>query len=138
MNVPRAKCDGQASFKFILVLVVVAMGIGCPLAPRRQLRTSDEVVSPNGDYIAMRLISSRGSLGAEWVHVHLRRKGDKPPKGIVGNIFRGSGGTRISINWDSEKALTIRHYSSTDIHVQKKEWEGISIRVIKLGGGEEL
>ncbi len=138
MTVPRSNCDRQASLNIFLVLVVVAMGIGCPLAPRRQLRTSDEIVSPNGDYIAMRLISSRGSLGAEWVHVDLRRKEAKPPKGIVGNIFRGSGGTRISIKWNSEKALTIRHYSSTDIHVQKKEWEGISIRVIELGGGEEL
>jgi hypothetical protein len=79
-------------------------------------------MSPDKEYIATFYnVSGGGAAGYAYMLVNLRRN-DKPFNPKEGVIFQMTGVYQISLRWDDNEHLTVRHSKPAAIYLQEKEW----------------
>lgn len=79
-------------------------------------------MSPDKEYIATSYnVSGGGGAGYAYMLVNLRKNDTQfnPKEGVICQM---TGGYQISLRWDDNEHLTVRHSKPAAIYLQAKEW----------------
>ena len=88
---------------------------------KEQVKIIATAISPNKEYVAtVYVISGGGAAGYVYNVVNLRKRADRfdPKKGVV---FSGTRIPEISLTWDNNEQVTVKHSKSGNIYTQAKQ-----------------
>jgi len=115
----KSFCHSLALTVFLTGLMTLSCGSNNAGEDVNILSTSR---SPDNEYIATFYnVSGGGGAGYAYMLVNLRRK-DKPFNPKEGVIFQMTGAYQVTLRWDDNEHLTIRHSKPAAVYVQAQEW----------------
>ena len=117
------------SQKVLVHLIAIALLInGTAVQGCTQKRSKEEVriittaISPNKEYVATAyVVSGGGAAGYVYRVVNLRKRADRfdPKKGVV---FSGTRVPEISLTWNDNEHVTVKHSKAGNIYTQSRQW----------------
>lgn len=117
---------------FIIIIISLIIFIASLLLVIRYLSVTnkliEEIVSPNGQYVAVIFEVDRGALGSSFA-LEIIKNGEKLSSFTNGNTFRSR--YDFSAHWIDDNTLHIGNGSS-DIYMQKTSIRGIKIEYNKM------
>ena len=101
---------------------------------KEQIEILSTATSSSNDYVAtVYTVSGGGAAGYVYKVVNLRKQAESfdPKKGI---IFSASGTREVSLQWEDNESLVVKHSKAGNIYTQAKQWgSGKKIRITYVG-----